>query len=227
MDESVTSTIDVLYVEDDPVLRAILADMIEGAEGVRVAATADGADEALEAVRDRSFDVALLDLALGARSLHGLDLALRLREIHADIGIVVISQHLMPNFHASIPPREQHGWSYIQKRGDLSGTELAQVIRATHEGKMVLDPSALEGRGVDTSTLHQLTPRQRNVLALLATGRDAIGIAEDLGLPHTTVRRDLSNAYKVLVPDYGPGDDQRVVAVLEYLRVTRPYDFEA
>lgn len=219
-------TIDVLYVEDDPVLRALVADMIDGADGVRVAATAADADGALEVVRTQRIDVALLDLALGARSLHGIDLALRLRALDPNIGIVVISQHLMPNFHASIPAREQHGWSYIQKRGDLSGMELAQVIRATREGKMVLDPSALEGRGVDTSTLEKLTPRQRNVLALLATGRDAIGIADDLNLPHTTVRRDLSNAYKILVPDYGPGDDPRVTAVLEYLRVTRPYDFE-
>lgn len=217
----------VLYVEDDPVLRTILADMVEGVDGVQVVATAADDAEALAVVRDQPIDVAMVDLALGARSLHGLDLALRLRQERPKLGIVVVSQHLLPNFHASIPASEQHSWSYIQKRGDLSGAELAQVIRATHEGKMVLDPSALEGRGVDSSALEQLTPRQRSVLALLATGRDATGIAEDLDIPHTTVRRDLSNAYKVLVPDHGPGDDPRVTAVLEYLRVTRPYDFEA
>jgi len=217
----------VLYVEDDPVLRAILADMVEGVDGVRVVATAADGDEALAVVRAQPIDVAMVDLALGARSLHGLDLALRLRQERPKLGIVVVSQHLLPNFHASIPAAEQHSWSYIQKRGDLSGAELAQVIHATHEGKMVLDPSALEGRAVDSSALEQLTPRQRSVLALLATGRDATGIAEDLDIPHTTVRRDLSNAYKVLVPDHGPGDDPRVTAVLEYLRVTRPYDFEA
>ncbi len=218
----------VLFVEDDPVLRVLLADIIDGAHGVDVVASAADSDEALRIVRGGAqIDVALLDLALGKRSLHGLDLALRLREIRPALGIVIISQHLLPNFHASIPPHERHGWSYIQKRGDLSGTELAQVIRATAEGKMTLDPSALDGRGVDTSRLEQLTVRQRNVLALLATGRDAIGIAEDLNLAHTTVRRDLSNAYKILVPNYGPGDDPRVTAVLQYLRVTRPYDFEA
>lgn len=221
------ASINVLYVEDDPVLRSILADMIEGLDGIHVVATAADGDEAIGVLDDHRIDVALLDLALGQRSLHGLDLALRMRELRPRIGIVFISQHLMPNVHAAVPPDERHAWSYIQKRGDISGTELAQVIRATHEGKMVLDPSALDGRGVDTSALAQLTPRQRSVLALLATGRDAIGIAEDLGLPHTTVRRDLSNAYKVLVPDLGPGDDLRVAAVLEYLRATRPYDFES
>ena len=219
--------INVLYVEDDPVLRAILADMVEGVEGVHVAATAANDDEAVAAMEEHRIDVAMLDLALGARSLHGVDLALRLRAARPRLGIVIVSQHLLPNFHASIPEPEQHSWSYIQKRGDLSGLELAQVIRATHEGKMVLDPSALEGRGVESSALDRLSPRQRNVLALLATGRDAIGIAEDLDLPHTTVRRDISNAYRILVPDYGPGDDPRISAVLEYLRVTRPYDFES
>ena len=219
--------ISVLYVEDDPVLRAILADMIEGVDGIQVAATAANGEEALALLDRHRIDVALLDLALGPRSLHGLDLALRLRDLRPGLGIVIISQHLMPDVHASIPPDEQHGWSYIQKRGDISGTELAQVIRATYAGRMVLDPSALGGRGVDTAELKRLTPRQRRVLGLLATGRDAIGIADDLGLPHTTVRRDLSNAYKVLVPHLGPGDDLRVAAVLEYLRATRPYDFES
>lgn len=221
------ASINVLYVEDDPVLRTILADMVEGVEGVRVVATAADDDEAIAAMREHRIDVAMLDLALGARSLHGVDLALRLRTMKPRLGIVIVSQHLLPNFHASIPEAEQHSWSYIQKRGDLSGLELAQVVHATFEGKMVLDPSALDGRAVDTSALEQLSARQRSVLALLATGRDAIGIAEDLGLPHTTVRRDISNAYRVLVPDVGPGDDLRITAVLEYLRVTRPYDFEA
>jgi DNA-binding NarL/FixJ family response regulator len=216
----------VLYVEDDPVLRSLLGGLLDGQSTIDLAASVESADLALACARDTSFDVALLDLALGARSLNGVELALRLRELDPTIAIVILSQHLLPRVIDSLPERERHGWSYLQKRGDLSGAELAQVIRATAEGKMMLDPAALDGHGVDTTILTNLSARQRNVLALLATGRDAIGIADDLHLAHTTVRRDISNAYKILVPESGPGDDMRITAVLEYLRITRPYDFE-
>jgi DNA-binding NarL/FixJ family response regulator len=216
----------VLYVEDDPVLRSLLGDLLDGQPDLELDAACGTPDEALAHMRREGADVALLDLALGAREISGVDLALRLREIDPHVAVVIISQHLLPRFLDSLPAAERHGWSYIQKRGDLTGDELARVIRATAEGRMVLDPSALDGHGVDVDRLTQLTPRQRHVLALLATGRDAIGIADQLHLAHTTVRRDISNAYKVLVPNPAPGDDLRVIAVLEYLRATRPYDFE-
>lgn len=216
----------VLYVEDDPVLRALLGGLLQGQPGIEVIASVESAEDALERARRESFDVAVLDLALGSRSLNGVELALRLRQLDPTIAVVILSQHLLPRLAESLPEGERHAWSYIQKRGDLAGDELAGVIRATAEGKMMLDPAAFDGRTVDTDVLTRLTPRQRSVIALLATGRDAIGIADELHLAHTTVRRDISNAYKVLVPDPAPGDDQRVIAVLEYLRATRPYDFE-
>ena len=217
----------VLYVEDDPVLRSLLGSLLDGQPGLEVVASVESADLALACARGASFDVALVDLALGSRSLNGIELALRLREQDPTIAVVILSQHLLPRVIDALPASERHAWSYLQKRGDLGGAELAQVIRATAEGKMVLDPAAFDGRTVDTSVLTTLTARQRNVLALLATGRDAIGIADDLHLAHATVRRDISNAYKVLVPEAGPGDDLRITAVLEYLRITRPYDFVA
>jgi DNA-binding NarL/FixJ family response regulator len=222
---TVPRAISVLYVEDDPVLRSLFADLIDGRAGIAVIGTAADADAAIEFARTTHVDVALLDLALGPRSINGAELGLRLRQQAPGMGIVLISQHLMPKFLTTLPEQERHGWAYVQKRGDLSPTDLAQVIRATAEGKTVLDPSTLDGQRVDGAALDRLTPRQRDVIALLATGRDALGIADELHLAHTTVRRDISNAYRVLVPDVGPGYDPRTAAVLEYLRVTRPYDF--
>jgi DNA-binding NarL/FixJ family response regulator len=189
--------ISVLYVEDDPVLRSLFAELIHGRDGIAVIGTAADADAAIEFARTTHVDVALLDLALGPRSINGAELGLRLRQQAPGMGIVLISQHLMPKFLTTLPA----------------------------EGKTVLDPSTLDGQRVDGAALDRLTPRQRDVIALLATGRDALGIADELHLAHTTVRRDISNAYRVLVPDVGPGYDPRTAAVLEYLRVTRPYDF--
>jgi DNA-binding NarL/FixJ family response regulator len=219
------SQISVLYVEDDPILRSLFAELIDGRDGITIVGTAADADGAITFARSTRVDVALLDLALGPRSINGAELGLRLRQLTPDMGIVLISQHLMPKFLTTLPAQERHGWAYVQKRGDLSPNELVQIIRATAEGKTILDPSTLDGQRVDGAALDKLTPRQRDVLALLATGRDALGIADELHLAHTTVRRDISNASRVLVPDVGPGYDPRTAAVLEYLRVTRPYDF--
>ncbi|MEI7438549.1 MAG: response regulator [Thermoleophilia bacterium] len=216
----------VLYVEDDPTLRTLFAEFLAAAPSLDIAATAATADEAITIVRNETIDVALLDLALGPNSINGLELGLRLRGINPHIGIVIISQHLVPKLVTSLPEQERHAWSYIQKRGDLKIDEVERVIRATAEGKVIIDPSAYGERALDRSVLTQLSPRQRDVLALLATGRDAIGIAEDLNVAHATVRRDLSNAYRVLVPNHGPGYDARTSALLEYLRATRPYDFD-
>ena len=69
------------------------------------------------------------------------------------------------------------------------------------------------------SVLAKLSPRQREVIALAAAGYDAVGIADRLHLAHVSVRRELSMAYRVLVPDPQPGTDLRTAAVLEYLRL--------
>ena len=130
--------ISVLYVEDDPVLRSLFADLIDGREGIKVVGTAADADEAIDFARSTKVDAALLDLALGPRSINGAELGLRLRQQAPDMGIVLISQHLMPKFLTTLPETERHGWAYVQKRGDLSPTELAHVIRATVEGKTIL-----------------------------------------------------------------------------------------
>ena len=216
----------ILYVEDDPTLRALFAEFLAAAPSLEIAATADTSIEAITLVRNETIDVALLDLALGPNSINGVELGLRLRGINPHLGIVIISQHLVSKLVTSLPKHERHAWSYIQKRGDLKIDEVERVIRATAEGKVIIDPSAYGERALDRSVLTQLSPRQRDVLALLATGRDAIGIAEDLNVAHATVRRDLSNAYRVLVPNHGPGYDPRTSALLEYLRATRPYDFD-
>ena len=100
--------ITVLYVEDDPVLRSLFAELIHGRGGISIVGTAANADAAIEFVRTTRVDVALLDLALGPRSINGAELGLRqpvrvvrqprarLRQQVPEMGIVLISQHLMP-----------------------------------------------------------------------------------------------------------------------------------
>ena len=136
---------------------------------------------------------------------------------------VAVLPGLEPDDRASItdvlPLREQVSWSFLQKRGKLDIAGLVNILEATTLG--VTSHSSVEhGPLPGSETLARLTPRQREVMVLASAGYDARAIAERLHLAHVSVRRELSRAYKVLVPDAEPGMDLRTGAVLEYMRIT-------
>jgi DNA-binding NarL/FixJ family response regulator len=100
-------------------------------------------------------------------------------------------------------------------------------LRATARGLNVVDPKMQIARAnVETSPIDRLSARQREVMALAATGLDAPAIAESLSIAAVTVRQDLSKAYAILIPNPKPGTDLRTSAVLKYLKETRLYTDE-
>ena len=113
------NVLDVLYVEDDPALRGILRAILEMSPQLRVAAAVGSSVEALAWAADNVVDVALLDLALGADDVTGVELGHRLREMQPRAGIVILSQHTVPDFVSRLPRDQQRGWSFIEKRADL------------------------------------------------------------------------------------------------------------
>ena len=218
----------VLYVENDPTLRGIVSAMLRSSPQLEVVATCADATDALAEVDAGTLDVALLDLALGKQSLNGTELGLLLRERNPNIGIVIFTQHVVPDFVSSLPEDIQWGWSFVEKRGDLDIEALVDVLRSTARGLNVLDPGIQRAReSAPPSVIDRLTARQREILALAATGLDATAVAAELNLAAVTVRQDLSRAYAVLVPDPPPGTDLRTSAVLRYLRESRTYAADA
>jgi len=214
----------VLYVEDDPTLRGILTDLLRSAPELDVVASVASSAEALAVARDHHIDVALLDLALGPDELTGIELGIRIRELRPHTGIVLLSQHVVPDFIDHLPDRYREGWSFIAKRNDLRVQRLTEILIATSRGLNIVDPEILAARrsAVD-DPVTRLTPRQREIMALAAVGRDATAIADELSLASGTVRQELSKAYAVLVPDPTPGTDLRTSAVLAYLRATNAH----
>lgn len=214
----------VLYVENDPALRGILAYALQQHPDLELNAAVGDADAALAAAREYHFDVALLDLALGGDSMNGHELGLALREITNDIGIVIYSQHAVSDFTRTLPEDIRSGWSVIQKRADIGIDHLADVLRATARGESVIDTQILKAREESAvSPIEQLTLRQRQIMALAASGLDANAIAEELHLAPVTIRQELSRIYAILVPNPKRGTDLRTTAVLRYLRETRRY----
>lgn len=211
----------MIYVEDDPALRGLISGLLMAREELEVVASVASAHEALEQPFTKC-DVALLDLALGVDSMTGTELGLAMRKVNPNLGVVIFSQHVIPDFLSNLSEELRQGWSFVEKRGDVDVDYLVQVLRATAKGLNVVDPNMVQARAqAGGSPIERLTARQREILALAATGLDAMGIAAELDLTPIIVRQDLSKSYAILVPDPRPGTDLRTTAVLRYLRETR------
>ena len=209
----------LLYVENDPVLRSMMTSLLAGLPGIEVVASVGGSAEALEV--EAPLDVALLDWALGPESLNGVELGHALRERDDDVGIVLLSQHYAWDFHGA-NGRVDMGWSYVEKRVNLDPAYLAKVLKATAAGLSVVEPSIDRGRApASVDRLSQLTSRQRQIMSIAATGVDANVIAERTGLRPVSVRKELSECYRILVPDAAPGTDLRTAAVISWIEGRR------
>lgn len=209
----------LIYVENDPALRAIFARGLARVEGIELVLETGSPSEALDTPALHRADAALLDLALGVDELNGIELGLAMRERNPDLGIVVYSQHSLRNLSRRVPGSQAMGWSFVPKSGDMEIEDLVAIIRATAQG-MSQDLAGTSGAPDDSAVLDSLSSRQRAVMALAATGLTAPEIAKRLGVTADAVRKDLSRAYRLLVPD-GEGSDLRTKAVLAYLALMR------
>ena len=215
----------VLYVENDPVLRSMMSAFIKALPDIELVASVGGSTEALAS--QEPVDVALLDWALGSESLNGVQLGHVLRERDENIGIVILSQHYAWDFHGS-NGRVSMGWSYVEKKADLDSEYLTKVLKATASGLSVVEPSIDEGRApASIERLGRLSARQRQIMSLAATGLDANLIAERVGLAAVTVRKELSECYRILVPDAPVGTDLRTAAVVAWIEGRRMNSMDA
>lgn len=205
----------LLYVENDPVLRSMMSTLLSGLPGFEVVASVGGSAEALAC--ELPVDVALLDWALGPESLNGVELGHTLRKRDENIGIVILSQHYAWDFHGAQGAVDM-GWSYVEKRVNLDSAYLAKVLKATAAGLSVVEPSIERGRATENmDRLNALTRRQRQIMSIAATGVDANVIAERLDMRAVSVRKELSECYRILVPDAAPGTDLRTAAVIAWI----------
>ena len=215
----------LLYVENDPVLRSMMTVLLAELDGIEVAASVSDSTEALAS--EERFDVALLDWALGPDSLNGVELGRALRERDENVGIVILSQHYAWDFHGG-SGRVSMGWSYVEKRADIDTAYLTKVLKATASGLSVVEPAMDQGQApASAERLGRLSVRQRQIMSLAASGVDANVIAERIGLAAVTVRKELSECYRILVPDPAPGTDLRTAAVVAWIEGRRVTSMDA
>ena len=212
----------VLYVEDDPALRTIMTEILNRQSGIEILSSVSNAAEAIAAHDLAPFDVALIDLALGTESANGFELALKLRDVSQNIGIVIYSQHASEDLQSQIPHDERFSWSIVQKRAPVDVKTLVNVIRATASGRSHVEPYERSTRASTyAETILQLTKRQHIIMSMLVEGIDVAFVAEKLNFSQVTIRQELSRIYKILIPEPQPETDLRTTAVLKYLRYSR------
>ncbi len=209
--------IKVIVVEDEALMRDLLARVLSELDGIEVVASAANGETALEAMRTHRPDVALLDLYLGDEPT-GISVGHEARQISPELGIVVLTGRQDFNAVREIILGEGAGWSFLLKQSVGDVEALARAIRGAAAGMTVIDPVVVAGlRPRQDSPISGLTPKQKEVLELVAQGHNNDSIAGELVISTRTVDRHLNEIYKHLRPHLAPGVHARVNAVLLFL----------
>lgn len=218
-DAKMSESIRVMIVEDQDLFREMLALSLTQSESIQMVGAFRDAPEALEGAPSLAPDVALLDIELPG-PLNGVQLGRRLRRLWPQIGIVLLSSHVDPAFLAAVPDAEIAGWSYLLKNSVRDLDSILRAIQGAAQGMVVLDPALVQGAPARPGgALAGLTPRQQEILHLIATGYSNQAVADQLGLTVKTVENQINRLYQELGVDRADGSIQpRVMAVLTYLR---------
>lgn len=214
--------ITVAVVEDEPLLLDLLRMGLQQHPTLEVVGVLSQGDHALQHIPQLQPQVALLDINLG-RGLSGIQIGLLLREQLPTIGIVLLSNHWIPHFIATLPPNVMAGWCYLLKRSVADVDTLIRAIQGAAAGLVVLEPYIVAKRRIrPDGSLARLTPRQREVLAFIAQGFTNAAIAQRLGLASSTVENQLNQIYQELSLGEEPLHfNPRVRAALLYLLETQ------
>jgi DNA-binding NarL/FixJ family response regulator len=202
-------------------LREGLARLLEEAD-FDVVAQCENADDLLEKVRNHSPEVAIVDIRLPpTHKDEGLQAALKIRKSHPSMGVLVLSQYVEVGLALTLLAESAEGVGYLLKDRIADVKEFVGAVRRVAEGGSALDPiivSTLLARQRTDDPISQLTPREREVLELMATGSSNQGIADELVITLSAVEKYLSSIFgKLGLPSSG-SESRRVLAVLLYLR---------
>jgi DNA-binding NarL/FixJ family response regulator len=211
----------VAIADDSLLLREGVARLLREA-GMDVVAECGDADELLLHIRSHPIDVAILDIRLPpTHSDEGLRAALEIRSAHPGVGVLVLSQYVELGLAMKLLADSADGAGYLLKDRISDVEEFVAAVRRVAAGGSAIDPSivsTLLSRRRDEDPLEQLTPREREVLDLMAQGNSNQGIADKLVITLRAVEKYVSSIFtKLGLPSTG-SESRRVLAVLLFLR---------
>ncbi|HSL66473.1 MAG TPA: response regulator transcription factor [Gaiellaceae bacterium] len=209
----------VVIAEDTALLREGLAGLLEDA-GHEVLGRVGDAESLLAVVAEHEPDLAVVDVRMPPTyEDEGMKAAVEIRRSHPDTAVLVLSQHVESR-HAVDLVASGGGFGYLLKDRVLDVDEFLQAAVRVEEGGSALDPEVVRQLLVPErdDALAELTPREREVLGLMAEGRTNAGIARRLWLTEKTVEAHVSSILGKLGLAPSGDDHRRVLAVLAYLR---------
>ena len=211
----------VVIAEDSVLLREGIARLLED-QGFEVAAQSGTAEDLLRHVGMHKPDVAIVDIRMPpTQTDEGLRAAQQIRERWPDTGVLVLSQYVEPGYAMELLGENAEGVGYLLKDRVSDVEEFAAAVRRVGEGGSALDPavvSQLVGRRRRDDPLQGLTPREREVLELMAEGRSYQAIADRLVITLRAVEKHVTSIFGKLRLSSTDQDHRRVLAVLTYLK---------
>lgn len=217
----------LLIADDSSLIRRGLESLLTEAGHVVVASAADGDHlQQLVAELDPPPDVAVLDIRMPpTASDEGARAALALRLSHPDVGILLLSAHIEAHYAVELMQQHPRGFGYLLKDRILELDELVAAVETIGRGGFVVDPAVvgqLLRRHRARSVLDRLTPREHDIVALIAEGLTNAVISERLRLSGKTVENHISSIFAKLDLPNGADVHRRVRAVLLFLDQSRP-----
>jgi DNA-binding NarL/FixJ family response regulator len=211
----------VVVAEDSVLLREGIARIL-GDAGIEVVAGCGTAEELLLQVQSCEPDLAIVDIRLPPTYTdEGLHAALEIRSRHPSMSVLVLSQHVQVGLAMKLLAESADGVGYLLKDRIGSVRDFIRAVRRVADGGSAIDPiivSTLLAKRRSDDPLGALTPREREVLVLMAEGRSNQGIADKLVITQRAVERYVSTIFtKLGLPSSG-SESRRVHAVLLYLR---------
>ncbi len=211
----------VVIADDSVIVREGIVALLTRA-GIEVAGQASNADELMDEVDAHRPDVAIVDIRMPpTHTDEGLRAAHALRERHPGIGILILSQYVEVGIATRLLAESPERLGYVLKDRVANVDEFANTLDRVADGGSALDPqivSQLLSAERRNGPLAQLTPRELEVLELVAEGRSNPSIAEHLGITLRSTEKHVTSIFAKLDLPADSGEHRRVLAVLRFLR---------
>jgi DNA-binding NarL/FixJ family response regulator len=222
-DGSRGASIRVVLADDSYLVREAVAHVLADAPGITMLAACGDRDALLGAVEQHEPDVVVTDIRMPpSGDDEGIIVARTLRETHPGIGVVVLSQFADPAYGLALLESGSDGRAYLLKERVHHRGQLVAAIMAVAEGGSVIDAKVVEGliearTRAETSELADLTPRELEILALVARGHSNQAIADELVLTKRAVEKHINAIFLKLNLSTAEDVSRRVKAALMYL----------
>ncbi|WP_433473366.1 LuxR C-terminal-related transcriptional regulator [Spirillospora sp. CA-142024] len=209
----------IVIAEDSVLLRAGLIKVLE-TSGFEVAAAVGEAEGLLAAVREHRPDAAIVDVRMPPGFTdEGVRAALVMRRESPEVAVLLLSQYVEERYAADLLSISTSGIGYLLKDRVADVSVFLDALRRVASGGTALDPEVVSQLLLrrHRDPLDRLTPREKEVLALMAEGRSNAGIAASLVVSESAVAKHINNIFSKLDLPHAEGDHRRVLAVLRFL----------